>query len=159
VILAGMSLFRHGDHGHDSTGDHGNPAAASIRDPVAGQALVIAINSWLTWPSSGLEQIKYIHSGPLTATLVVEAPGIPKMTVEHSEQVTRGDRYIIPRWPEQGDTVPVIIDRADPSRVQFQWDQMPTTQDRINRMEQARAQQLLKQAYQEPPAKPSHRLP
>jgi hypothetical protein len=67
-----MSLFRHGDHGgHDSADGHGNPAAAPMRDPAAGEALVIAINSWLTWPSSGLEQIKYIHSGPLSSRLRV----------------------------------------------------------------------------------------
>jgi hypothetical protein len=53
----------------------------------------------------------------------------------------------------------VIIDRSDPSRVQFQWDQMPTEKDRIARMQQAQAQRLLERAYHEPPPKPNHHLP
>jgi hypothetical protein len=159
-----MSLFRHGNHG-----DHGNddivaqvlqgamhaPRATqepvAMQDPVPGKALVVAINSWLEWPRSGLAQMEYMYSGPLTATLVVEADGVPKTTVEHSERVAQGDPVIIPRWPGQGDTVPVLLDRADPSRLQIRWDQMPTTRDRIARMEQVRAQQLLYEAYRQGP--------
>ncbi|HXL88125.1 MAG TPA: hypothetical protein VN969_03930 [Streptosporangiaceae bacterium] len=155
-----MSPFRHGDHGgHDSTGSHGNPAHPPMRDPVAGKALVIAINSFLDWQTSGHLQLSYMFSGPLTATLVVEAEGVPKTTVEHAEQVPRGDDRIISRWPDQGDTVPVMIDRAEPSRIQFQWDQMPTEQDRIARMKQAQAKRLLERAYKEPPAKLHRPLP
>jgi len=130
-----------------------------MRDPVAGTALVVDINSFLEWQTSGHLQLSYMFSGPLTATLVVEAEGVPKTTVEHTEQVPRGDDRIISRWPDQGDTVPVMIDRAEPSRIQFQWDQMPTEQDRIARMKQAQAKRLLERAYKEPPAKLHRPLP
>ncbi len=123
----------------------------AMQDPVPGRALVVAINSWLEWPRSGLAQVEYMYSGPLTATLVVEADGGPKTTVEHSERVAQGDPVIIPRWPGQGDAIPVLVDWADPSRLQIQWDQMPTTRDKIARMEQARAQQLLDVAYNQGP--------
>jgi hypothetical protein len=149
-----MSPFRHGDHG-----SHGNPAHAPMRDPVTGTALVVDINSFLDWQTSGHLELSYMFSGPLTATLVVQAEGVPKTTVQHAEQVPRGDDRIISRWPEQGDTVPVIIDRADPSRIQFQWDQMPTEQDRIAGMKQAQAKRLLERAYLEPPVKPHRPLP
>lgn len=110
-----MSPFRHGDHGgHDSTDSHG-----SLRDPVAGKALVIAVNSFLDWQTSGHLQLSCLFSGPPTAILVVEAEGVPKTTVEHAEQVARGDDRIVSRWPEQGENVPVIIDRYGPGRVQF----------------------------------------
>jgi hypothetical protein len=46
-----------------------------MRDPVPGQALVIAINSFLDWQTSGHLELSYMFSGPLTATLVVEAEG------------------------------------------------------------------------------------
>jgi len=158
-----MSLFRHGGKGsseHDGQGDRaGDDEPAAMQDQVTGTALIVAINSWLSWPSSGLEQIGYLHSGPLTATLVIEADGVPKTTVEHSEQVRRGDPVIIPRWPQQGDTVPVLIDRADPSRVRFQWDQMMTTKERTAQMQAQQAQRLLKQAYQQQPPKQSRPLP
>jgi hypothetical protein len=150
-----MSPFR---HNHDGQDGQDGPAPGSMRDPVPGKALVITINSFLEWQTSGLD-LRYIRSGPLTATLVVEADGVPKTTIEHAEQVARGDDRVISRWPEQGDTVPVIIDRADPSRVRFQWDQMPTEQDRIDQMKQKQARRLLERAYMEPPPKPSHHLP
>jgi hypothetical protein len=156
VIIAAMSLFRHGNQdGHDGAG---SPAHGSMRDPVAGKALVITINSFLEWQTAGLD-LRYMYGGPLTATLVVEGEGVPKTTVEHAERVARGDDRILSRWPEQGDTVPVIIDRADPGRVRFDWDQMPTEQDKIARMKQKQAEQLLKQAYKQPPARPNHHLP
>jgi hypothetical protein len=166
-----MSLFRRGNHGDRGSDDlvaqviqgamHAPKATkepVAMQDPVPGRALVVAINSWLEWPRSGLAQIEYMYSGPLTATLVVEADGVPKTTVEHSERVAQGDPVIIPRWPAQGDTVPVLVDRADPSRVRFQWDQMPSTRDRLARMEQARAQELLEEAYRQPPQGPEPRL-
>jgi hypothetical protein len=156
VIIAAMSLFRHGNQdGHDGAG---SPAHGSMRDPVAGKALVITINSFLEWQTEGFD-LRYLYSGPLTATLVVEAEGVPKTTVEHAERVARGDDRILSRWPEQGDTVPVIIDRADPGWVRFDWDQMPTERDKIARMEQKQAELLLRQAYRQPPAKPNHHLP
>ena len=74
-----------------------------MNDPVRGTALVADVNDWL------LETRKPYT---LRTTLVVQAEGVPKTTVEHSEIVNADTGTHLDRWPAQGDTIPVTIDRA-----------------------------------------------
>ena len=88
------------------------------------------------------------------ATLVVEADGVPKTTVEHSEAfVLPGDK--LDRWPQQGATIPVLVDRADPTRVRIEWDDMPSRSAALKAVEQAREQHHRRGLRQEPLARAS----
>lgn len=114
-----------------------------MQDPVRGTALVVDVNDWLLETS---------RPYTLRATLVVEAEGVPRTTVEHSETVHVGTYTLdLDKWPAQGDTIPVTIDRADPSRVRIEWDDVPGKSDALNAFEQQQAdrrkQELLAQAY------------
>jgi hypothetical protein len=162
-----MSLFRHGSHdghGQDRTPDtdpvrHPDP----MRDPVRGTALVAAINSWLDWPSivaaPGFRTLNQPLEGPLTATLVVEADGVPKTVVEHTEMLDRtAEATFADRWPEQGATVPVTVDRADPNRVRIEWGELPSRAELIAQHERERAAKLLAAQQQSAPER-HHRLP
>jgi hypothetical protein len=55
------------------------------------------------------------------------------------------------RWPTQGDTIPVTTDRAEPTRVLIEWDDMRGKSDILREEEgeqaEVRKQQLLAQAY------------
>lgn len=113
-----------------------------MNDPVRGTALVVDVNDWL------LETHKPYT---LRTTLVVEAEGVPKTTVEHSEIVNADTGNHLDRWPSQGDTIPVTIDRSDPTRVRIEWDDMQGISDKLRESErdqaEVRKQQLLAQAY------------
>jgi hypothetical protein len=110
-----------------------------MKEPVHGTALVAKVNSW-----RGQQKGFYT----VEATLVVEADGVPKTTVEHSEAfVFPGDK--LDRWPQQGATVPVLVDRDDPTTVRFVWDDMPSMSAAVDAAETAQAQQLIDGAYAE----------
>lgn len=112
-----------------------------MKDAVHGQGLVVDISDWMT-------QTRTPYS--LQATLVVEAQGLSKVTVQHSETVNNTSP-VLERWPAQGDTIPVTIDRADPSRLQIEWNEIPSKRDllqtSLNQQAEARKQELLAQAY------------
>jgi len=77
-------------------------------DPVRGTAYI-----------SGCSQ----HAGSATSsniamTLVVSADGLATTTVEH-ECLCRHDR-----WPSPGATLPVTVDRSDPTRLRVEWDEV-----------------------------------
>ena len=55
---------------------------------------------------------------------VVVGPGVGPVAVEH--YCTAPTK----RWPHPGDTVPVTVDRADPTRLRIEWDQVSTGNDR-----------------------------
>ena len=55
---------------------------------------------------------------------VVVGPGVGPVAVEH--YCTAPTK----RWPHPGDTVPVTVDRADPTRLRIEWDQVSTGSDR-----------------------------
>jgi hypothetical protein len=115
-------------------------------DQLRGQALVVDINTYLD---------QTMRPFTLTATLVVDAPDVPKFTVDHSERVGNTSPVLL-RWPEQGDTVPVTFDPADQSRVQVVWDEVRTRaeilDDTVLPARAARKQQLLDEAYGAPKA-------
>jgi hypothetical protein len=113
-----------------------------MSDPVRGTALVADVNDWL---------LETRTPYTLRATLVVEADGVPKTTVEHSELVNASTGDHLLKWPEQGVTIPVTIDRADPTRVVIEWDDMRDKSDMLRESAreegEAQKQQLLAQAY------------
>jgi hypothetical protein len=112
-----------------------------MKDPVRGQALVVDINDWLM-------QNRTPYS--LQATLVVTADGMSKVTVQHAEMVNNTSSKL-ERWPDQGATIPVTIDRADPTRLQIEWDDVPSQRDvqgaAARQQAEARKQELIAQAY------------
>jgi hypothetical protein len=112
---------------------------------VRGQALVADINTYLDQTNRPFT---------LQATLVVEIPGASKFTVEHRERVGSNSPVLL-KWPDQGDTVPVVADPADQSRVEVVWDEIRTHAEILNDtvlpQRAALKQQLLAQAYGQPP--------
>jgi len=162
-----MSLFRHGRHDSHEQGptQDADPVhhQDAMLDPVRGTALVAAINSWLDWPSvvaaPGFRTLNQPLQGPLQATLVVEADGVPRTVVEHTEMLDRtAEATFADRWPEQGATVPVTVDRADPSRVRIEWGELPSRAELIAQNERERAAKLLAAQQQSAPER-RHRLP
>ncbi len=130
-ILHAMGFIRDTIHNHQ------------MKDPVLGQGLVVDISDWMT-------QTRTPYS--LQATLVVQAQGLSKVTVQHSE-IVNNTSPVLERWPAQGDTIPVTIDRADPSRLQIEWNEIPSKRDllqtNLSQRAEARKQELLAQAYGE----------
>lgn len=57
-------------------------------------------------------------------TGVVSAPAVGPVAVEHT--CTAPTR----KWPQPGDTLPVVVDRADPTRLRIDWDSLPSIRDR-----------------------------
>lgn len=55
--------------------------------------------------------------------LAIDAPGIEPFSLELRRQVQ------VARWPSPGMTLPCIVDRADPSRVEVDLDAIPDWQD------------------------------
>lgn len=108
-----------------------------MKDPVRGTALVANVNSW-RGQQKGFFTVK--------ATLVVEADGVAKTTVEHSEAfVLAGDK--LDRWPSQGATIPVLVDRADPTSLRIEWDDMPSKSAALDAMKKEQERQLIDEAY------------
>ena len=78
--------------------------------------------------------------------LVVSADGVPATPVELHELVHNQ------RWPMPGTALPVTVDRADPSRVKVEWDQVQSSRDRSAAQAEAIAAQMRARAAQPPPA-------
>jgi hypothetical protein len=110
-----------------------------MKDPVAGQALVVSVKE--VRPKS--------NPVPFQGKLVVSADGVPKTTVEHKERYWRkGQESMIAIWPSVGQTVPVIVDRADPTRLRLDWDQIrgAASAERAD-AQKAEEERLLREAY------------
>jgi hypothetical protein len=67
---------------------------------------------------------------------VVSAPGVPAREVEH-RGIFRADR-----WPEPGDTLPVLVDLLDPSRFNILWSQVSDKGGAATRLAQQMAAQM-----------------
>jgi hypothetical protein len=137
---------------HKPSGPHDR----GMQDPVRGRALVVAVNGTLD-PSPH----KHGATKRLEATLVVQAEGVPDTTVQHSEQVNNLSMFQFDRWPTQGGTVPVTVDRADPSHLRIEWQQMPCRRERLRQIEAEQARTLLAEVYGNQPSHSQHypRLP
>lgn len=80
-----------------------------MKDPVRGVLQVTAS----TYPPDDAT------SGNFSINGVVSADGIPPTAVEHAGIArTR-------KWPRSGQTLPVTVDRADPTRLSIEWDEVP----------------------------------
>src|SRR3954454_2277091 len=92
-----------------------------MKDTVRGTGQVVAC--------SGITQAAVASN--VVMRLVVSADGLAATPVEH-ECLCRQDR-----WPHAGQVLPVTVDRADPTRLRVEWDEVRSHEDRI--AEQARA--------------------
>lgn len=70
---------------------------------------------------------------------VVTAPGVAPVAVEH--YCTAPTR----KWPQPGEELPVLVDRADPQRLRIKWDEIPTGRERGRQAAQAAAELLAQQ--------------
>lgn len=59
--------------------------------------------------------------------LVVQAEGVPATSLRETDMV-RADK-----WPSPGMTLPVTVDRSDPTRIKIEWDEVERSQDRAAR--------------------------
>jgi hypothetical protein len=86
---------------------------AKIEDGVRGTAQVVAASGY------------YGHALYQNCQLevVVEAPGIPATAATVQAVVSRDT------WPQPGQTLPALIERANPREVQILWDELPKTGD------------------------------
>ena len=86
-----------------------------MKDPVRGTAHIAGCSRYL---GNGI-------TSNCAMTLVVQADGLAATQVDHECFVHRD------RWPSPGQTLPVTVDRADPSRLKIEWDEVRTHEDRI----------------------------
>ena len=86
-----------------------------MKDPVRGSAHIVGCSRYL---GNGI-------TSNCAMTLVVQADGLAATQVDHECFVHRD------RWPSPGQTLPITVDRADPSRLKIEWDEVRTHEDRI----------------------------
>jgi hypothetical protein len=86
---------------------------AKIEDGVRGTAQVVSASGF------------YGHALYQSCSLevVVEAPGIPATAASVQAVVSRDT------WPQAGQVLPALIERANPREVQILWDELPKTGD------------------------------
>lgn len=84
-----------------------------MKDPVQGTAQVVS--------SSNAPRSTH---GNCHMTLVVTAPGVEPFSVKHHALVVPTDR-----WPWPGMSIPVTVDRANPEKVDIDWDEVPRVGD------------------------------
>lgn len=86
---------------------------AKIQDGVRGTAQVVSASGF------------YGHALYQSCSLevVVEAPGIPATAASVQAVVSRDT------WPQAGQILPALIERANPREVQILWDELPKTGD------------------------------
>jgi hypothetical protein len=82
-----------------------------MKDPVEGTAQVV----------SGNMLAGNALSGNYNITCVVSADGVEPQAVIHKGQGTSR------KWPQAGMTLPIVIDRANPTRFVIKWGQVETT--------------------------------
>jgi hypothetical protein len=88
-----------------------------MSEPVRGTAQVVSCQAYRgdgTWQNCRMQ-------------LVVQADGVPPTSVEHRELIHNA------RWPVPGMTLPATVDRADPTRLKIEWDEVETSADRSRR--------------------------
>ncbi len=84
-----------------------------MKDPVDGTAQVVG----------GTMPPDNATSSNVNLNVVVQAEGVPATSVEFN--------CIAPtkKWPSPGHTLPVTVDRADPTRIKVRWDVVPDSGD------------------------------
>lgn len=84
-----------------------------MKDPVQGTAQVVS--------SSNAPRSTH---GNCHMTLVVTAPGVEPFSVKHHSLAVPTDR-----WPWPGMSIPVTVDRANPEKIDIDWDDVPRVGD------------------------------
>src|SRR5262245_8502584 len=107
-----------------------------MKDPVDGTAQVVGS----TQPPDSAT------SGNVNLTVVVQADGVEATSVEFS--------CIAPtkKWPFPGETLPVSVDRADPTRIRVRWGDVPEAGDVAKQQADSIAASLNQGAGQANPA-------
>jgi hypothetical protein len=114
-------------------------AAAQMKMPVPGSLLVTA--------ASMPTETAIYQSGRLTG--VITAEGVDAVAVQLN------GLFRSSKWPRPGQTLPVIVDRADPNRFAIDWDKVAEgTTDALNQAQQIAAAMRAGQAQGESPANP-----
>jgi hypothetical protein len=87
--------------------------AMRMKDPVDGTAQVVG----------STQAPDNATSSNVNLNVVVQAEGVPATSVEFS--------CIAPtkKWPFPGETLPVTVDRADPTRIKVRWEDVPDSGD------------------------------
>lgn len=100
--------------------------ARKMKDPVDGTAQVVG----------STQAPDHASSANVNLNLVVQAEGVEATSVELDCMAP------IKKWPFPGQTLPVTVDRADPTRVKIRWDDIPEAADVAQQQADALAAQL-----------------
>jgi hypothetical protein len=85
--------------------------ARRMRDPVRG---TLVVTSASTIDPATRSRVYRLHG-------VVHADGLVATSVAHAGVASAG------RWPRSGGRLPVVVDRADPTRLKVLWDEVRVT--------------------------------
>ena len=80
--------------------------------------------------------------------LVAQAEGVPARAVEQQTLVHRS------RWPVPGMTLPATVDRANPTHVRIEWDELPDARDRARQTAEGMAAAMRTTQPRKPPPPP-----
>ena len=97
-----------------------------MKDPVRGQAEVVACSDY---HGRGVKQA-------CTMQIVVHADGVAPTAQEHHLLAPRD------KWPTPGMTLPVTVDRADPTKMYVMWDEVQGSQEQERQAAEALAAKL-----------------
>ena len=97
-----------------------------MKDPVDGTAQVVG----------STQAPDHASSANVNLNLVVQADGIPATPVELDCMAP------IKKWPFPGTTLPVTVDRDDPTKVKIRWDDIPESGDVASEQAAALAAQM-----------------
>ena len=109
-----------------------------MSDPVRGSAQVVSCSA-----NRGRGVYQSCH-----LQLVVQAEGVPARAVEQQTLVHRS------RWPFPGMTLPATVDRANPTHVRIEWDELPDARDRARQTAEGMAAAMRTTQPQQPPTPP-----
>ncbi len=101
-----------------------------MKDPVRGSAKVASASVLSGLSSSHLR-------------LVITAGGVPPTPIE-VKTTRHGDR-----WPNEGDTIPVTVDRANPQNFTIEWSAVQKVSDRMRQREERATQGAVTKARRE----------
>jgi hypothetical protein len=99
-----------------------------MKDPVDCDAQVVSVS-----------EAPHATHGTAVMNLVVQPPGMEAQSIECTSVPAP-----VAKWPSPGGTLPVTLDRADPSKCKVRWDDVPDSAD----IARAQAQQLAAQMNQ-----------
>lgn len=97
-----------------------------MKDPVRGTLQVTAS----TYPPDDATSANFSING------IVSADGIPPTAVEHAGIAKTK------KWPQSGQTLPITVDRADPTRLQIEWDEVEDSWSTARRNAEQLAEQM-----------------